>query len=66
MKTGIKTSEFWLTIASVLATALSGITGICDPKTAAVLGTISTTVYTIVRAFTKVSVGVDPTPLGDK
>ena len=62
MSKGIKTSEFWATIASVVATALSGLTGICDPKTAAILGTISTTVYTIARAFTKAN-GVDPSPL---
>lgn len=64
MRPGVKSTEFWLTIATVVATALSGISGICDPKTATILGTISTTVYTIARAFTKASTGVDPSPLG--
>jgi len=63
MKPGIKTTEFWFTIASVVATTLSGLTGVCDPKTAAILATISTTIYNISRAFVKVSSGVDPSPL---
>lgn len=64
MKNGVQTTEFWVTIAAVIATALSGISGVCDPQTAAILTTISTTIYTISRAFVKKSSGVDPSPLG--
>lgn len=63
MTAGVKTTEFYVTIATVIATALSGISGICDPQTAAILTTISTTIYTISRAFVKKASGVDPSPL---
>lgn len=53
VKPGIKTTEFWMTILTVIASATAGLQGIVDPKIAAVLGAVSTIAYTISRGFAK-------------
>ncbi len=53
MKAGIKTSEFILTIITLIGSATASLAGVLDPKWSAILGTISTAAYAISRGFAK-------------
>ena len=53
MKLGIKTTEFWITMLTIVASAAASLERILDPKWAVVAATISTIIYTISRSFVK-------------
>ncbi|MGE0630922.1 MAG: hypothetical protein AB7O96_00825 [Pseudobdellovibrionaceae bacterium] len=55
MKAGIFTSEFWVTILTVVGSAGASLEGHLDPKWAAIVATISSIAYTISRGLAKVS-----------
>ena len=52
-KPGVQTSEFWLSLIAMAATAFSTISGHLNPQIAAIVGAVITAVYTIARALTK-------------
>lgn len=53
MKPGYKTTEFWITIVSVITSTATGLSGIVEPKFAAILGAIATVGYAISRGLAK-------------
>ena len=53
MKSGWKTSEFWLTIISNLVTIAGALQGIIDPKTAAIVLAVLNGLYTTLRTVAK-------------
>lgn len=53
VKSGYKTSEFWLTIISNLITIAGALNGILDPKTAAIVLAILNGMYTTLRTIAK-------------
>lgn len=53
MKPGIKTTEFWLTIAVDLAALLSALTDALPAKWASVVAAVSTGLYAIARGWAK-------------
>jgi len=50
---GEKTTEFWLTIVSVVASVLGGISGILPPSWAAIATSLSVALYSISRGLAK-------------
>lgn len=54
VKTGWKTSEFWLTIVSNLITIAGALNGIIDAKTAGIILAILNGLYTTLRTIAKV------------
>ena len=50
---GVKTTEFWTTILTVIGSATAGISGLLDPKLASILMAISGVAYTISRGLAK-------------
>ena len=69
MKSGIKTTEFWLTAVSQLMTLAGALNGVIDPKTAAVISAVLTGIYGVLRTLAKqpdittlVNVQNPPTP----
>lgn len=53
MKSGFKTTEFALTLITVIAAATASAKDLVDPKTGLILGTVSTIAYALSRAFVK-------------
>lgn len=53
MKSGIKTTEFWTTILTIVGSTTASLEGILDPKYAAIVAMVSTLAYTISRALVK-------------
>lgn len=53
LKPGYKTTEFWCTIAVNIAAILGTISHVVEPKIGAGLMSLSTTIYTIARAWAK-------------
>lgn len=53
MKTGIRTSEFWLTALTVVGAASATLADKLDPKYAAVAATVGTIAYTLSRGLVK-------------
>ncbi len=53
VKPGIRTTEFWMTIISVLLTVIGSIGNIIPPDTAAVIIAAMTGLYNVLRALTK-------------
>ena len=52
-KPGYKSSEFWITILTVLASSLGGLTNILPDSIAGTVAAISTIAYTISRGLAK-------------
>lgn len=53
MKAGWKTSEFWLTILSIVGSSAASFQHLLDPKWAAVVSTVGAASYAISRALVK-------------
>ena len=53
---GVKTTEFWLTVATMIASIAAAVAGALPEKWAAIATTVSAAIYTIARAFTKSNV----------
>lgn len=53
VKPGYKTTEFWVTILTVVGSATAGLQGVVSPTVAAVLGAVSTVAYAVSRGFAK-------------
>lgn len=53
MKSGWKTSEFWMTAVGQLMTLAGALNGVLDPKTAAIISASLTGVYGVLRTLAK-------------
>lgn len=53
VKSGYKSSEFWLTIVSNLVTIAGALNGILDAKTAAIVLAVLNGLYTVLRTIAK-------------
>jgi hypothetical protein len=53
LKSGIKSTEFWLTVLTQVSVIASGLSGILDPKIATILTVVGTSLYTIMRTLAK-------------
>lgn len=53
MKSGYKTTEFWLTVISNLITIAGALQGVIDAKTAAVMLAVLNGVYSVLRTVAK-------------
>ena len=53
MKHGLKTTEFWITFLTIIASSAASFERILDPKYAAILSTISSIAYLIARTLLK-------------
>lgn len=53
-KPGWKTTEFWLTVALLVADVAAASTGLMPPETAAVVATVTGAVYKVVRGMSKI------------
>lgn len=53
VKSGYKTTEFWLTILSNLLAVAGALQGVIDPKTAAVVVAVLTGLYNTLRTVAK-------------
>lgn len=62
VKSGWKTSEFWLTILSNLITIAGALNGIIDPKTAAIVLAVLNGLYTTLRTVAKAGTTETPQP----
>lgn len=62
MKNGWKTTEFWVSILTTIGAASASLSGLLDPKYAAIVAGVSSVAYSISRAITKFSMGeeIDP------
>lgn len=52
-KPGWKTTEFWLTVASQVATIWGSVQGFIPPKYAVIATSVGTAIYTILRTLAK-------------
>ena len=52
-KTGVYTSEFWVTVLSVLGSASMGLKDVVSPKVSVGLIALSTAAYAIARGLAK-------------
>lgn len=55
MKPGLKTTEFLITLLTIIGSVTAGLEGILNPKWAGMFATISGVAYTLSRAFIKSS-----------
>lgn len=53
MKSGIKTTEFWLIIITNIITIINGLQGLIDAKTATIILAILNGIYTTLRTLSK-------------
>ena len=53
IKPGYKTTEFWVTILTVIGSTTVGLTSLVSPTVAAILGTVSTLAYALSRGIAK-------------
>ena len=53
MKSGIKTTEFWVTIATIIGSSAAAVQHILDPKYAVFASSLSAMAYAISRAIAK-------------
>jgi len=53
MKAGIKTTEFWITILTIIGSTTASLEKILDPKWAVLIAGLSSVAYTISRALVK-------------
>ena len=65
MKPGIKTTEFWVTVAALLGALLMTVAGQIDGQLGATLLTIGSSVYTLARSLAKTSPAATPLPLAE-
>lgn len=62
VKSGWKTSEFYLTILSNLITIAGALQGVIDPKTAAIILAVLNGLYTTLRTIAKAGTTETPKP----
>ena len=55
IKKGFKTTEFWVTVLTVVGSAASGLAGIMDPKISGFMMALSSAAYAISRGLAKKS-----------
>lgn len=60
VKSGYKTSEFWITILAILTTLSETFKGSMDPKWGAIIAGAISLGYAIVRGFTKAAASIAP------
>ncbi|MBP9706775.1 MAG: hypothetical protein KBD78_03975 [Oligoflexales bacterium] len=62
MKNGLKTTEFWVTILTTIGAASASLSGVLDPKYAAIVAGIGSLAYSISRTIAKFSghLEIDP------
>jgi len=53
MKSGIKTTEFWMTVATQVGTLITALNGIIPPTLAIIISASATCAYTILRSLVK-------------
>ncbi|HET9146137.1 MAG TPA: hypothetical protein VFN81_08630 [Sphingomicrobium sp.] len=53
VKSGWKTTEFWMTVATNVTTVIGALKGVVPDKAAAIAVAVSTCIYTVARALTK-------------
>lgn len=53
MKHGLKTTEFLITILTIIGSVTAGLEGVLSPKWAGIFATISGVAYTLSRSFLK-------------
>lgn len=56
VKSGWKTSEFWMTVVSQLLAVVGALSGVLDAKTAAIVVGALNAVYTVLRTIAKAPV----------
>ena len=61
VKSGWKTTEFWLVVLSNIATVIPALSGVIPPEKAATILAVVNGIYGIVRALTKAS-ALPPAP----
>lgn len=62
MKPGLKTSEFWVTVATDVGLIAASLEGSLSPRYAAVAAAVSTAAYAIARGFAKHGNAGSPPP----
>ena len=60
LKSGWKSSEFWLTLLSTAGTIVGALSGVITPQTAAIITAVVTGLYTTLRSVLKVNAPADP------
>lgn len=55
MRKGVKTTEFWISVLTIIGSTAASFEGMLDPKYAAVVAGISSVAYTISRAISKMA-----------
>jgi len=53
LKSGWKTTEFWLTVLTNAGAIVTALNGVLDPKTAAIIMAVVNGVYSVLRAALK-------------
>ena len=53
MKPGLKTTEFWILILTIIGSIAAALEGTLDPKYAALAASISSAAYSISRGLSK-------------
>lgn len=56
LKSGLKTTEFWLVVVSNLLTIIAAMKGIIPPKTAAIVVAVLTGIHDVLRNLLKIKV----------
>lgn len=62
MKTGYKTTEFWLVIITNLLAVVTAFNGLLDPKTAGIIVAVLNGLYAILRSVVKINTPDATTP----
>jgi len=52
-KPGVQTTEFWLTIVTALTALVGSLKGVIPEQTAAIIGAVLTSIYTVARTVAK-------------
>lgn len=62
MKPGQRTTEFWVTLATVIGVVTAALADALSPRYAAIASAVSVSAYAISRGLAKISVPVPPAP----
>lgn len=62
MKPGQRTTEFWVTLATVIGILAASLADALSPRYAAIATSVSVAAYAISRGLAKISVPVPPAP----
>jgi hypothetical protein len=53
VKSGWRSSEFWMTVLTNVSTLVGALNGVIDPKTAAIIVAVTNCIYSILRSAVK-------------